>query len=308
MAAHTYWRIYVTATGHVVASIAEFAMFDSSGTYLCTGGTPSASSTYPGQTVAMGFDNNTGTFWSSNGNPNTTPEWLSYQFASAVDVASVMVTPRLNFLSQGPYTFKIQYSDDGSTWTDATGSLTATWPDQEQIYRSYPIQTPATDNYLMWRWVVNTVQVAGQATNCAELIVRAVSGGSDIGRASGTQYIAHQSFSGVPAPNAFDGNAATLWGSTTTIPAYLGIAFPKPVKIVEFVWTIRNDAGWLAQSPITMDVQGSNDGGNTWTTIGSATAATWTTVGQSQTFTVGGAAVCVAAFRPARLIGSGIYV
>src|SRR5262245_47607998 len=115
MAAHTYWRIYITATnGGSVASIAELQMYDAAGTLLATGGTAIASRFYaPDSAVAArAFDADYGSFWSSGSVPSVgSPQWLKYQFASAADVAVVRITYRSGTISQAPSAFSIQWSD-----------------------------------------------------------------------------------------------------------------------------------------------------------------------------------------------------
>src|SRR4051794_22558519 len=116
--AHAYWRINVTRAISTVAGIADWAMFDGTGTPIATtGGTASASSSFGSLLPANAFDSNQATYWLSNG---AYPQWLQYQFASPVDVVSFSLTsPATGSFNdyKTPIDFSLRYSDDGSTWT-----------------------------------------------------------------------------------------------------------------------------------------------------------------------------------------------
>lgn len=299
MAAHTYWRIYITQTltaGSYVA-LQEVQMFDASGTLLSTGGTATASSYFssdPTYAPSKAFDNTDTTFWHSNVQPATTPQWLQYQLASAGDVAVVFISPRGgSFITQqSPTNFKIQYSDDGSSWTDAATYTGVTWS-TAWFYTSFPVPTPAAGAYTNWRVYILSTQ-NGQPPSGAEFQLRETAGGSNL--ASSTTW--HTSWTdsfgaGNEGYRIFDGNASTMWAAQNTPPGnQVGNALQKAAAIVEVVWTARNDSSY-AQSPSSFKLQASNDG-TTWTDIATITPATWTSAGQSQTLAVvaaGGAGV-----------------
>lgn len=87
----------------------------------CTGGTASASSTNGGNVAANAFDNNSATAWSSAG--ATLPQWLEYQFPSAVDVEELAILP--GNLDQVAV-FEVQYYDEANWQTDWT-HFTPAW-------------------------------------------------------------------------------------------------------------------------------------------------------------------------------------
>lgn len=80
----------------------------------CSGGTASASTVNGGNVAANGFDNNNATYWEATGNTN---QWLKYDFGSAKTVRQVRV--RNQSYTNAPRNFKIQYSADDVTYTDA---------------------------------------------------------------------------------------------------------------------------------------------------------------------------------------------
>lgn len=92
------------------------------GANLCSGGTPSASSTGIGL-VSGAFDGDGGTYWGSNG---AVPQWLAYDFGSPVDVQQVWIGEGWIDNALWPGEFDLQYSDDGINW-DTLKSFTASW-------------------------------------------------------------------------------------------------------------------------------------------------------------------------------------
>jgi hypothetical protein len=262
-------------------------MFGSAGS-LCSRGTPSASSVYGGSSfpASNAFDSNLGTFWHSNGNPNSSPEWVKYTFASPVEVHFFAVYPRDSFLNQAPSTFKLQYSDDDSAWTDATSNITASWS-QESV-KVVPVST-ATGHYNAVRLRAPATQ-NGAATQASEIQFHSSVGGSNI--TSGGVAIASETYNSVytymPA-NAFDGNTATIWAVNSSSNAWIGYVFPTAPTILEFSWQAPPSGGGndYARGPTTIVLETSSDG-VTWTTVDTFVCATWSSYLQVQTFSVAG--------------------
>lgn len=289
--AHLYWRLLIQGNaGGAAVSIEELQMFDASGTSLCTGGTASASSTFsPTYAASMAFDANFTTFWNNNSIVPTvgSPEWLQYQFASAVDVASFRIVCRENTPTQAPKNFILQYSDTGSAWTSATSAFNPTWVTPTQVSCSCPVATPGPNSYLMWRLYIRISQ-AGGSPSCAELALRTVAGGSTQ-TTSTPQYAQastyYSSYATYGPASAFDGNTSSIWAGVGTPSDWIGYTFPTAQALIELTYTARND-GYFAQAPDSALIQGSNDGGATWTTVAKWLPDTWT-IGLAQTFNWG---------------------
>lgn len=119
--AHRYWGLYFTSGfSSSGLGVREVELRTSAGGGDVT--TPStltyADSTrgsYPPQNTV---DNSTGTEWSSD----PAPQRLWWDLQTPVAIAEVAVYPSGS--SFGPSGGKVQYSDDGSTWTDATETFT----------------------------------------------------------------------------------------------------------------------------------------------------------------------------------------
>lgn len=98
----------------------EVATLDYTGSYgsdICTGGTATASETYPGQPVANAFDNNIATYWSNN---NTLPAWIQYDLGSgngkSVGRYKIFYDASVT-TDNSPAAWQFQGSIDGSAWT-----------------------------------------------------------------------------------------------------------------------------------------------------------------------------------------------
>lgn len=128
MAAHRYWRLYISRTGGSAnTSVGELVLATTpGGAQAATGGTASASSTFGANVAALAFDGTTSTanFWLSvsGGMPaGSGQEFLQYDMGvgGGIDVAEVRLY--YNGLTSGPNTypsnFALLYSDDGVKWT-----------------------------------------------------------------------------------------------------------------------------------------------------------------------------------------------
>lgn len=129
MAAHVYWRVRFTRASGSNTSIwlDEVSFRSVADADLAVGGTPIASGFFgAGYEVANAFDKsiaNAG--WASPA--ATFPCWIGYQHASAVDVASVIITcsdsPAASSELPVDRAVFLEWSDDGANWT-AAGQLT----------------------------------------------------------------------------------------------------------------------------------------------------------------------------------------
>lgn len=279
MAAHRYWRLYVTAVGSGgYVAVEEVAFVGASGTVLSTGGTPSASSVYPGgYTAANAFDRNLNTIWHSNG--GSLPEWLAYDFGSAVDIVGLRIMPRRDGLTQSPKDFKLQYSDDASSWTDSfaiTGI--ATW------VAGIPQSFPVVDRRA-WRLLITGTH-GGDACAFSEVEFRATAGGANIAEPNvwGFASASYLGYEGAYGPRkAFDADTSSLWSGSGTPPAHLGYHFGADVTIAQVVLRIRGDSN-PEQAPTAFSVQSLGADGS-WTTVWSESSIPTWTLGESRTYT-----------------------
>ena len=121
--AHRYWGLYFTSGFyHSGVYVREVELRTSAGGGdVTTPSTPTYtdatySKYYPKNTV----DNDTNTYWGAD--PVPAPQRLWWDLQTPVAIAEVAVYPYGSSL--GPSEGRVQYSDDGSTWTDATETFT----------------------------------------------------------------------------------------------------------------------------------------------------------------------------------------
>lgn len=114
MAAHRYWRLLLGRRSGVAAVVTEVQMRTSiGGANAATGGAALSSTPGGGTTAANAFDGNTGTSFQSG---VSDPAYVGYDFGTPVSVVEVLVTLGAT-AGTTPYSFIIDYSDDGSRWT-----------------------------------------------------------------------------------------------------------------------------------------------------------------------------------------------
>lgn len=280
-AVHLYWRLYIKlpTTANDYAGIADMEMFSTAGTLVTTGGTPIASSTFdhPIFSMANAYDNNPSSEWlGASQSTAANHEWIGYRFASPVDVGAVWVLPRQANPSQRPLTFSVDYSDDGTAWTQVA-EFTQNWTVIRNI--SFGLN-PAPGAYANWRVVVAASQ-GSTLVSCAECELRETAAGPDL-TTTATQYpIASDSLdAGHHQLYAFDNDPLTFWQSASNPPGrWVGYSLRRVVALRELVWKARTDP---AGSPTSFTVQGSNDG-TTWTDVALFSGLTWT-AGESKTF------------------------
>jgi len=272
---YSFWRIYFPNTGAAYLGLQEVEMYSTAGgANVCSGGTASASSTSPGSSPGNAFDGDSGTTWGSN---TTTDQWIQYEFGSPKNIVQFkLVSASINF----PTECKLQYSADGSAWTDATGLMQPrSWKPatagQEQTFL-----VASTKSY--WRLYV-TANQSGNYTNISELEFRGSVGGADLTVPNGPGKF-DSAYAGASTDRqAFDDDTATYWESGGGAPPHwLWYAFGEDVDIGEV--SIRTGP-YANESPADFKVQYSGDG-TAWTDALTVTGETGWAAGETRTFAI----------------------
>lgn len=300
MAAHRLWRVFVeTADGSGTSiSIQHLEMYESAfGENQCIGGAAFASSEVAGHTADEAFNH---TFrdggggndlWAGTSNTN---EWLAYDFGlgNAKDIVAIGIVVRNGSLDQSPNDFRVEWSDDGITWTELFSVADQTaWVTNE--YRRFidPDFDPTGGmgagsehgSHDFWRLFVCRA-VSDDAPAIGEVEMRASSGGGD--QCTGGTPSASSIFSGsFPASKAFDDNTASgLWSAANNSwHAWLKYAFASAVEVFEVAITSRPD-GFPLTAPRNILVQWSDDDSN-WTTAWSINGQTAWGAPETRVFT-----------------------
>lgn len=212
-------------------------------------GTATASSTNGTNTASLAVDGNTGSRWESV--KGVDPQWLT------VDLGSVKAFDRVYLSWEGAYgkTYKIQQSNDNSTWTDLYSTSTGDGGADDitgltgngRYVRMYGTQRGTTYGYSLYEMQVHQVATSSCASNNLTTATTLASSAT-----SGT------------AASAFDNNAGTRWTSAQTDPQSIQIDLgaKKKVSRVVISWETARAKDYTIQV---------SDNGTTWTTIATKT-------------------------------------
>jgi hypothetical protein len=188
---HRYWRVLVQETYAPNNDIAagQLYFFDSiaaSGTGVATGGTPIwGSSNSANDDGTFMFDGNETTKWYARPT-DATSRWVGYDFGAA-NPKSIVEFEWVNVQQAGdlhiPKVLKLQWSDNGATWTDSF-SKAITWePDNirlrvnaENVYR--PFVDPNQKRF--WRVLMSQTVSEGNSWIATYLGFHATAGGPNL--------------------------------------------------------------------------------------------------------------------------------
>ncbi|MFI6076423.1 glycoside hydrolase family 3 C-terminal domain-containing protein [Actinoplanes sp. NPDC051343] len=207
--------------------------------------TTASSTENAGSPASAATDGNDGTRWSS---AFTDPQWLQVDLGSAQQITQVGI----HWETARAATFKIQVSNDGNTWTDASpvtngvdGTQTLPVTATGRYVRMDGLTRNTQYGYSIWEFQV----FGGSApTSCS-------TGNSAQGHpttASSTEN------AGTPATAATDGNDGTRWSSAVSDPQWLQVDLGSAQQVC------GADLHWETARAATFKIQISNDG-NTWT-------------------------------------------
>lgn len=301
MAAHRYWRIYVTAsngtTWHQAGSEMQMATI-LGGANVCTGGTAISSgdeSSFPASNL---FDGSTTNFHQWLG--STLPKWVGYDFGAgnAKDIVELRMRSHADWIDRMPSAFQFQYSDDGSTWTTlwTMNGQGGNW--SAAAYTAFTGDMRYDDPGITARfWRVRAT--AAQAGNifAAREIKMFLTGSSVNQCTGGSIFCSGVAGSAYPPSFAFDGNAGVsdnFWASAATLPTtaqWIGYKFSSAKSIASLAFTARDD---LNQAPKDFVIEYWD--GATFQTMATVTGApAWA---NSETRTYSWAAPAVASARP----------
>lgn len=277
MANHRYWRIYATANnGSSNCSVGELQFRTTAGgADQCTGGTAIESDHGGAYVAANAFDDNTGTFWWTS---TARPNWIGYDFGAGneKDIVEVSMAPRSDgYYYETPGDFKLQYSDNGTDWTDSQG-----WEGQIWSSATARVFTSGTRRYK----IVITHNNASDAGNIAiaEMEIHTSISGSDV--CSGGASFGTGQLSDSYAPSkAFDNDTGTMWNQGWVSNCGVGYDFATSQIILEYTVRSRGD-GCPGDAPKDWTFQRTTDG-LTWTTVGTETNQTSWSAGEVRTFT-----------------------
>lgn len=291
-AGHIYWRLQIDSNNDNSTAFTCLVALDMrtsiGGSNVATGGTAfsgGSGADVGGSEAAKAFDGSTSTEWARTSATNTI---IGYQFASPVNIVEIAMsgtrTGTINGFGaqRSPLKGRLQYSDDGTTYTTVFEFYERSW-NASGATRVWP-QTPAAGQYKMFRISFTAVN-GGNFTMMQEVQMLDALGGSD--QCNGGAAFAIVNTTNQEAWRAFDNVDGLPYAASTTgqLPGYMGYAFPLPVAVPQYTIRCTADSGGSnARTPNTFKLQGSNDF-VTWTDLDSRSGITWA-IPETKTFTV----------------------
>lgn len=276
-APHRYWRIQMLEDLGSSYQIAEVELHDTyGGADLCTGGTASASNEVNGA-ASNAVDNSGATHWRTNS--VVLPQWWQYDFGVGITKAICEVSLQGGAASasiRSPARIEVQYSDDGSAWTNAWQARARVWTNGEVKVFKRPTVS------LRINVSSNDGAGAGSAHQVAELEFLVAT----VDQATGGTANVH-GIGDVEAALAFDDSNATVWSNVSmAAPYWLRYDFTQnPPFVLEQV-SIVVGASSLTRAPKDFTIEQSDDGGYTWNVLKTVTGQTAWGVNEKRTFTI----------------------
>ncbi len=221
---------------------------------LSQGKPATASSVQDAFTANAAVDGDAGTRWSSSA---ADPQWLQVDLGSSQPITQVVLTWETAYGKA----FKIQTSDNASTWTDVYSTTTGTGGTQTlavsgtgRYVRMYGTQRGTQWGYSLWEFQV----YGGSGTTPPPTCGTSTAALGQPATASSTEN------AGTPASAAFDGNAGTRWSSAASDPQWLQVDLGSSQTLcgAQLVWETAYAKAYQIQ--ISTD-------GSTWNTAYSTT-------------------------------------
>ncbi|MQY09987.1 hypothetical protein SRB5_00910 [Streptomyces sp. RB5] len=227
-------------------------------TPLSQGKPATASSTEnAGTPASYAVDGNNGTRWSSAASDS---QWLQVDLGQSQALSQVV----LNWETAYARDYKIQVSDNASTWSDLKsvtasdgGTDTLDVSGTGRYVRMLGITRATQWGYSLWEFQV----FGGSGTPPTDTCSTANAATGRPATASSTEN------AGTPASAAFDGNNGTRWSSAASDPQWVQVDLGATQTICKV------DLNWEAAYARDFSIQASVDGQN-WTTLKSVTGAT----------------------------------
>lgn len=241
--ASQYWERYLK--DHVPVMTSNTAPY---GTVVPT----SNNTTYPAWKMFDSDDSTAGAMVSSSIDANNTSR-VYYLFTNPICIKKALIKPSMNC------TGKIQYSDDGSTWTDAT--------DIESFVaqQSSEISVNNDGYHLYWAFFANswqqasvrnliTIQFYGRSLDVSVPVM--TSNSAPYGEIIATSLVGNSDTNATY--KAYDNNISTWGAASATADAndkYIGYGFGCPI-LVRFAKVVSHYSTYTASNCV---IQGSND-------------------------------------------------
>lgn len=237
-----------------------------------------------GEEYAKAFDDSNDTKWLTWGCDSThdafCPVWIQFEFTFPKRITSYSLTTGNDAENRDPKTWKLQASNDGSSWTDIDTVEDGALPSGRKQTTTFICDSPPPEDteYSYYRLYVTDKK--GTSSNdcnnhwCLQLTeIELIGEGED-------------TISDPNEPqNAFDDDPDTQWlttGDPATDEVYVGVQFP--VENGKSILSYQITSGTLeARDPKSWALEASDDG-SSWTTIDSRNDESFSSRGETKTY------------------------
>lgn len=268
--AHRYWAVFGYPTfpfggGNYFWNVAEMAFLDGNLSPV-TSGSAISTGTFGGFPASNAFDGSSGSLASLNANAAQAGSgdcYIGRDFGSPVTISAVTLHSSSTIGS-----WRVRYSDNGTSWTDATPAQTLTGNVQRAVGgMNEPADVAASADLCARLVILYTRGEANSACRTSAAEIEFLVAGAD--QASGGTVFSSSQDAGFPASQAFDNNNASIWTSAGTLarPQHIGYQFASNKAIDAFSYTFRPSAGFADESPVELILQRGPTTSGPWTTI-----------------------------------------
>lgn len=290
MAAHKYWRLYMTARSGSgsFTGMAELDLRSGGVSKAFSGAISSNTAVLAGYDAWRAGDGNNSTFFVTSSFTAGTTDWR-FKFGKAYTVASFSIKARTDaFFADTPVQFRLQHStDNGTTWTTIQSYTSGNYTQGET--KTFTVTSPVAVTFI--RILIDARQ-GGAGSNTGFTDVEFFDAGN-VGYLANYYRAATASTAssvGTGANYAFDSDTSTRYASSTALPQWIKYTFPSPVDIDSFAITSSSAP---LETVVGGILQWSDDDVN-WNNAQSFTTTNnWTSL-ETRTFSV----VSAAAGRP----------
>ncbi|MBU3020250.1 discoidin domain-containing protein [Aestuariibacter sp. A3R04] len=218
------------------------------------------------------FDNDNNTKWLDNAAiPSAEePSWISIAFEQAIPVNTLSITSANDAPDRDPENVSLEASNDGEQWITLGEWAGLSFDDRFQT-----LDLPVDNSLAYTHYRMNVTKNKGDTSlmQIAEVELSGPLEAAVVHSDSASEITARGFISDGEAPEmAFDGSSETKWLDDSgvpseTDPSWVDLAFASPVNVNTLAMISANDAP--SRDPENFSVLGSNDDGETWTTLAS---------------------------------------
>lgn len=243
-----------------------------------------------GEAISKAFDGDPKTKWLDNkGIPSVeAPSWAIVKFAEAVPVSTLSITSANDADSRDPENFNIEGSNDGVSWTPLASFAGVSFAER---YQTQDFGFSNTLAYSQYRVNITKNKGNDSLMQLAEIeLIGPVYADVDHTDAGGNITSRGAISASESADRVFDNDGKTKWLDnkgipTADAPSWVQIDLAEAKAVGTLALTSANDAD--SRDPENFNLQGSNDGGASWSTVATFAGESFSKRAERRTFSTG---------------------